>query len=185
MLTELYRSGKVKDDTLGVLAKSIICARVGCLATGPIVTIAGATIQLVESLSTPSTLQKPQRQPQQQKPQKQPPSQKIVEKEEKIGEKKSDKARVDWDFITSLVAKEARIDTSRAELILSTCFNYLSIYPSVGIFRLIEDISRMSKAESTVVKTVVEILRSLDVVEVKEEGVVNLKKIIKKRDLPL
>ncbi len=187
MLTELYRSGKVREDTLGVLAKSIICRQTGCLATGPVVTFAGATIQLVEALSmqTAQKPQKPQRQPQPQKPQRQLPPSRIDEQREKKEDVKSERVEVDWSFVTSLVAKEARIDTSRAEQILSTCFNYLSIYPSVGIFRFIEDVARMSKTEPNVVKTTVDILRSLDFIEVREEGVVNLKKVVKKVDLPL
>lgn len=85
----------------------------------------------------------------------------------------------------SLLSREAKIDRAKAEDILNALANYLSIYPSVGVLRLVEDISRISKTENRVVKTALEILRSLDYVDIKEEGVVNLKKALRSGEIPL
>jgi hypothetical protein len=53
------------------------------------------------------------------------------------------------------------------------------------VLRFIDDVARMSKADQRTVRTALEILRSSDVVEMREEGVVNLKRAVRREGLPL
>jgi Mn-dependent DtxR family transcriptional regulator len=85
----------------------------------------------------------------------------------------------------SLLAEETKIERTKAESILNTIFNYLATYPSAGVLRFIDDVARMSKADQRTVRTALEILRSSDVVEMREEGVVNLKRAVRREGLPL
>ncbi len=85
----------------------------------------------------------------------------------------------------SLLAEETKIERTKAESILNTIFNYLTTYPSAGVLRFIDDVARMSKADQRTVRTALEILRSSDVVEMREEGVVNLKRAVRREGLPL
>jgi len=80
------------------------------------------------------------------------------------------------DELSTLVAKEAKIDAAAARIVLSNILSYLSAYPSVGILRLIDDIAKKTKADTRVVKAAIEALRSIDVIEVIDNAVVNLKK---------
>ncbi|MGB9706064.1 MAG: hypothetical protein ACPL3C_11490, partial [Pyrobaculum sp.] len=90
-----------------------------------------------------------------------------------------------WDTLATLLANEAKIDKSKAESVLDVVANYLAVYPSVGVIRLIEDVTRIAKADQRAVRAAIEILRSADVIELKEEGVVNLKKPLKRGEIPL
>ncbi|MFN3803647.1 MAG: hypothetical protein ACK4SY_01165 [Pyrobaculum sp.] len=191
MLTELYKGGKIRQETLGVLAKTVICAKLGCLVTGPEVVLENTVLQLAEALTAPPKPPKATRQPP--PPPKPPPHSpqeppKSVEKkvttlrQETLLEVRRD---TQWDFLVSLLVEEVKIDPPKADSLLTAFFNYMSIYPSVGVFRLIEDLSRITKMEPNVVKTAVEILRSTDLIEVREDGVVNIKKVIKKGEIPL
>ncbi|MEM0468334.1 MAG: hypothetical protein QXT27_03960 [Pyrobaculum sp.] len=198
MLTELYRTGKIKQEALGVLAKTIICIKTGCLASGPEVEFLGSTIQLAESITLSpkvqktSAQQKQAQQPQAPREKKHPqevkpkPTQPQVRHETiQTPSKQPDIQQRSWESLVSLLSREAKIDRAKAEDILNAVANYLSIYPSVGVLRLVEDISRISKTENRVVKTALEILRSLDYVDIKEEGVVNLKKALRSGEIPL
>ncbi|MEM1931996.1 MAG: hypothetical protein QXK71_00455 [Pyrobaculum sp.] len=198
MLTELYRTGKIKQEALGVLAKTIICIKTGCLASGPEVEFLGSTIQLAESITLSPKVQKTSaqlkqaQQPQAPREKKQPqevkpkPTQPQVRHETiQTPSKQPDIQQRSWESLVSLLSREAKIDRAKAEDILNAVANYLSIYPSVGVLRLVEDISRISKTENRVVKTALEILRSLDYVDIKEEGVVNLKKALRSGEIPL
>jgi hypothetical protein len=198
VLTELYRTGKIKQEALGVLAKTIICIKTGCLASGPEVEFLGSTIQLAESITLSPKVQKTSaqlkqaQQPQAPREKKQPqevkpkPTQPQVRHETiQTPSKQPDIQQRSWESLVSLLSREAKIDRAKAEDILNAVANYLSIYPSVGVLRLVEDISRISKTENRVVKTALEILRSLDYVDIKEEGVVNLKKALRSGEIPL
>ncbi|MEM0369478.1 MAG: hypothetical protein QXT46_00290 [Pyrobaculum sp.] len=198
MLTELYRTGKIKQEALGVLAKTIICIKTGCLASGPEVEFLGSTIQLAESITLSPKVQKTSaqlkqaQQPQAPREKKHPqevkpkPTQPQVRHETiQTPSKQPDIQQRSWESLVSLLSREAKIDRAKAEDILNALANYLSIYPSVGVLRLVEDISRISKTENRVVKTALEILRSLDYVDIKEEGVVNLKKALRSGEIPL
>lgn len=197
MITELYRSGKVKHDALGVLAKTVICIKVGCLPTGPEVAFAGITLQLAETISqTAPKISKPAKTQQiakevkpaerpakkrEEKPPPQPPQPPVPPPPPPAPKKEETR----WDVLVSLLAQELKSDAARAESILTSLVNYLSVYPSVGVIRLIEDISRISKADQRSIKIALDVLRSAEIIEIKENGVVNLKKQIKKGEIPI
>ena len=218
MISELYKAGKVKEDLLGTLAKTIICAKTGCLATGPEVVFGNVVLQLAESIilapkpqTSASTKQRPTTKTEQraqrptaakteqneQKPATPPPVAKVETEKKEAKEpppqtetKKplpTGEARpgVRWEELVSILAREAKVDGERADAVLAGILDYLSVYPSVGVLRLIEDVARKAKADPRVVRTALEILRGIDVVEMKEEGVVNLKKLVKRGGTPL
>jgi len=218
VISELYKAGKVKEDLLGTLAKTIICAKTGCLATGPEVVFGNVVLQLAESIilapkpqtgastkqrPTTKTEQKTQRptaakaEQKEQKPAAPPPVAKVEteKKEEKKPPPQTETKKplptaearpgVRWEELVSILAREAKVDGERADAVLATVLDYLSVYPSVGVLRLIEDVARKAKADPRVVRTALEILRGIDVVEMKEEGVVNLKKLVKRGGTPL
>jgi len=218
VISELYKARKVKEDLLGTLAKTIICAKTGCLATGPEVVFGNAVLQLAESIIlTPKpqasvsvkqrpiakTEQKEQKpavakaEQKEQKPAAAPPS--VAKVETKKEEKKPSpqletkrttptgeaKLEAKWEELVSILAREAKVDGEKANAVLTTILDYLSVYPSVGVLRLIEDVARKAKADPRVVRTALEILRGIDVVEMKEEGVINLRKLMKRGETPL
>jgi len=78
--------------------------------------------------------------------------------------------------LARFVARDAKSDVNTARLVLSSVLSYLSAYPSVGILRLIDDIAKKTKADQRVIKTAIEALRGIDVVEIVDDVVVNLKK---------
>lgn len=78
--------------------------------------------------------------------------------------------------LASFVARDAKSDVKTATLVLSSVLSYLSAYPSVGILRLIDDIAKKTKADQRVIKTAIEALRGIDVVEIVDDVVVNLKR---------
>jgi len=80
------------------------------------------------------------------------------------------------DAMSRLVAQEAKADVATARVVLSSVLSYLSAYPSVGILRLIDDIAKKTKADQRVIKVAIEALRSIDIIEVVDDAVVNLKK---------
>jgi len=218
VISELYKAGKVKEDLLGTLAKTIICAKTGCLATGPEVVFGNVVLQLAESIilapkpqtsasakqrPTAKTEQRAQRptaakaKQKEQKPAapppvakaetekkeaKEPPPQTETERPLPTGEAK---LGVRWEELVSILAREAKVDGEKADAVLASILDYLSVYPSVGVLRLIDDVARKAKADPRVVRTALEILRGVDVVEMKEEGVVNLKKFVKRGGTPL
>ncbi|MEZ0319607.1 MAG: hypothetical protein ABWK05_06420 [Pyrobaculum sp.] len=200
MLSELYKSGKIKQDALGVLAKTVICIKTGCLATGQDVLIGNVTLQLAEAIVIAPRSPKPQsrepvkRQAPQKAPQEKKTSKPVQEaakppkteppREEQRGREPT-KAETQWGGLVSLLSNEAKVDAQKADLVLTSLLNYLSVYPSVGVIRLVEDVSRLAKTDQRVVRTALEILRSAEVVDLREEGVVNLKKRIKKGEIPL
>lgn len=203
MISELYKAGKAKQEALGVLAKTVICAKTGCLASGPEVVVGNVTLQLTDAVApaprpkpAKETRQeklpprqpqpKPEKPPSPQPPKPQGPSRTTSSKEpqkKEVGEAKKEEAS--WDRLVSLLAEETKIERTKAESILNTIFNYLATYPSAGVLRFIDDVARMSKADQRTVRTALEILRSSDVVEMREEGVVNLKRAVRREGLPL
>ncbi|ABL87985.1 conserved hypothetical protein [Pyrobaculum islandicum DSM 4184] len=204
MLSELYKAGKIKQETLGVLAKTIICIKIGCLPSGPEVIFGNVVLQLAESLSTSKSKQAQPKALKQERTLQQPKLEnlkssrvqvqlesdksKSVESKEPKSETKVElvkEERISLDKLTTLLAEEAKIDKAKADSVINTLFNYLSVYPSVGVLRLIEDIARMTKVEGRVVRAALEILRSADLIDLKEEGVVNLKRQIRRGELPL
>jgi leucyl aminopeptidase len=207
VISELYRAGKVRQDALGVLAKTVICAKTGCLASGPEVFVGNVTLQLTDAIaqvSRPKVVKEsrqekllPRQQPKLEKPpalqipKRQEVAEKAVVKKEaegsqkEVGEKETRREEASWDRLVTLVAEEAKIDKTKAESILNAILNYLATYPSTGILRLIDDIARISKADHKAVRIALETLRSSDVIEMKEEGVVNLKRLIKRGELSL
>jgi len=219
VISELYKAGKVKEDLLGILAKTIICAKTGCLATGPEVVFGNVVLQLAESIilapkpqTGASTKQRPTAKTEQRaqrptaakaeqkelKPTAVPPPVAKVEAEKKEAKEPppqtetkrplpTGEARpgVRWEELVSILAREAKVDGERADAVLAGILDYLSVYPSVGVLRLIDDVARKAKADPRVVRTALEILRGIDVVEMKEEGVVNLKKLVKRGGTPL
>ncbi len=200
MISELYKAGKAKQEALGVLAKTVICVKTGCLASGPEVVVGNITLQLTDAVA-PAPRPKPAKETRQEKlpprqpqpkpekpPSPQPPKPsgttplKEPQKKE-VGEAK--KEETSWDRLVSLLAEETKIERTKAESILNTIFNYLATYPSAGVLRFIDDVARMSKADQRTVRTALEILRSSDVVALTEEGVVNLKRAVRREGLPL
>jgi hypothetical protein len=205
VISELYKAGKTKQEALGVLAKTVICAKTGCLASGPEVVVGNVTLQLTDAVA-PAPRPKPAKETRQEKlpfrqpqpkpekpPSPQPPKPQVPpgttplkepQRETKeVGEAKKEEAS--WDRLVSLLAEETKIERTKAESILNTIFNYLATYPSAGVLRFIDDVARMSKADQRTVRTALEILRSSDVVEMREEGVVNLKRAVRREGLPL
>jgi hypothetical protein len=200
VISELYKAGKAKQEALGVLAKTVICVKTGCLASGPEVVVGNITLQLTDAVA-PAPRPKPAKETRQEKlpprqpqpkpekpPSPQPPKPsgttplKEPQKKE-VGEAK--KEETSWDRLVSLLAEETKIERTKAESILNTIFNYLATYPSAGVLRFIDDVARMSKADQRTVRTALEILRSSDVVALTEEGVVNLKRAVRREGLPL
>jgi len=265
-ISELYKAGKVKEDQLGVLAKAVICAKLGCSTSGQEVVFGSHVLRLTDSL--PPHTQKPQ--VQQSRPSAAGAS---ARGERPVAEPKRDvhsaqkskqersaattvrdrgtliggatkagaaaegcavqpaaqrpaadqklqsgakaqplfppKAQQDREAaappttaqkhapssvqsatrqepplivdrqrleeLARLVAREAKIDVTNALTVLSSIVNYLSAYPSVGILRLIDDIAKKTKANQRVVKVAIEALRGIDVVEIVNNAVVNLK----------
>jgi len=205
VISELYKAGKAKPEALGVLAKTVICAKTGCLASGPEVVIGNVTLQLTDAVA-PAPKPKPAKEirqeklpfrqpqpkpekppsPQPPKPQETPGKSPLKEPQKETKEvREAKKEEANWDRLVSLLAEEAKIERTKAESVLNAIFNYLATYPSVGVLRLVDDVARMSKADQRTVRTALEILRSSDVVEMKEEGVVNLKRAIRREGLPL
>ncbi len=203
MISELYKAGKAKQEALGVLAKTVICAKTGCLASGPEVVVGNVTLQLTDAVA-PAPRPKPAKETRQEKlpprqpqpkpekpPSPQPPKPQVLSgttplkepQKKEVGEAK--KEETSWDRLVSLLAEETKIERTKAESILNTIFNYLATYPSAGVLRFIDDVARMSKADQRTVRTALEILRSSDVVEMREEGVVNLKRAVRREGLPL
>jgi type IV secretory pathway VirB10-like protein len=196
----MYKAGKAKQEALGVLAKTVICAKTGCLASGPEVVVGKVTLQLTDAVA-PAPRPKPAKETRQEKlpprqpqpkpekppspqPPKPPGTTPLKEPQKKeVGEAKKEEAS--WDRLVSLLAEETKIERTKAESILNTIFNYLATYPSAGVLRFIDDVVRMSKADQRTVRTALEILRSSDVVEIREEGVVNLKRAVRREGLPL
>jgi len=207
VISELYRAGKVRQEALGVLAKTVICAKTGCLASGPEVVVGSVTLQLTDTIAqaprpkvTKETRQeklltrqqpKLEKPPAPQIPKGQEVAEKAVVKEEaetpqkEVREKEAKREETSWDRLVSLIAEEAKIEKTKAESILNTILNYLATYPSTGVLRLIDDVSRISKADRKAVRIALETLRSSDVIEMREEGVVNLKQLIKRGELSL
>jgi len=202
VLSELYKSGKIRKEALGVLANTIICIKTGCLASGPEAVFGNTVIQLAETITLapqrraaqkeakqtkPATTRKQTQLTQSKQTQKQEATQQParVEKpaQQQVTQKEED--RTSYDMLVALLANEAKVDKTKAEAVFEAITNYLAVYPSTGVIRLIEDVSRISKAEPRVVRTALEILRSADVVELREEGVVNLKKLVKRGGIPL
>jgi hypothetical protein len=203
VISELYKAGKAKQEALGVLAKTVICAKTGCLASGPEVVVGNVTLQLTDAVApaprpkpAKETRQeklpprqpqpKPEKPPSPQPPKPQGPSRTTSSKEpqkKEVGEAKNEEAS--WDRLVSLLAEETKIERTKAESILNIIFNYLATYPSAGVLRFIDDVARMSKADQRTVRTALEILRSSDIVEMREEGVVNLKRAVRREGLPL
>jgi len=209
VISELYRAGKVRQEALGVLAKTVICAKTGCLASGPEVVVGGVTLQLTDTIAQaprPKVI-KETREARQEKLTRQQPklerplapqmpkvqevAEKTVVKEEaetpqkEVKGKETRREEASWDRLVSLIAEEAKIEKTKAESILNAILNYLATYPSTGVLRLIDDVSRISKADHKAVRIALETLRSSDVIEMREEGVVNLKQLIKRGELPL
>jgi hypothetical protein len=203
VISELYKAGKAKQEALGVLAKTVICAKTGCLASGPEVVVGNVTLQLTDAVA-PAPRPKPAKETRQEKlpprqpqpkpekpPSPQPPKPQVLSgttplkepQKKEVGEAK--KEETSWDRLVSLLAEETKIERTKAESILNTIFNYLATYPSAGVLRFIDDVARMSKADQRTVRTALEILRSSDVVEMREEGVVNLKRAVRREGLPL
>ena len=208
MISELYRAGKVRQEALGVLAKTVICANTGGLASGPEVVVGNVTLQLTDAIaqvSRPKVVKEsrqekllPRQRPKLEKPPappQVPKGQEVAEKavvkkeaevpQKDVVEKETRREETGWDRLVTLVAEEAKIDTTKAESILNAILNYLATYPSTGILRLIDDIARISKANHKAVRIALETLRSSDVIEMREEGVVNLKRLIKRGELSL
>jgi hypothetical protein len=210
VISELYRAGKVKQEALGVLAKTVICAKTGCLASGPEVVVGGVTLQLTDTIAqaprpkvikeTRETRQEKlltRQQPKLEKPlaPQMPKVQEVAEKtvvkeeaetpQKEVKGKETRREEASWDRLVSLIAEEAKIEKTKAESILNAILNYLATYPSTGVLRLIDDVSRISKADHKAVRIALETLRSSDVIEMREEGVVNLKQLIKRGELPL
>jgi len=80
------------------------------------------------------------------------------------------------DGLAEFVAKEAKVDVAVARAVLTGIVSYLSVYPSVGILRLIDDIVKKTKADQRVVRLAIEALRGIDYVDVVDGAVVNLKR---------
>jgi len=74
------------------------------------------------------------------------------------------------------VAKDAKTDVAVARTVLTSIVSYLSVYPSVGILRLIDDVAKKTKADRRVIMIAIDALRSIGTVEVIDGAVVNLKK---------
>ncbi|AFA39568.1 MAG: hypothetical protein QW677_06950 [Pyrobaculum sp.] len=204
MLSELYKAGKIRPEALGVLAKTIICIKTGCLATGPEVALGDVKIQLAEVIAIA-----PQPRPQAQKPrpqqrvaqplaakpqapkqkqEKPPPAQTTSKEPPKTEREEKQEAKSvapGWEALVALLANDAKIDKAKAEAVLEAVSSYLAVYPSVGVIRLVEDVARIAKTDQKTVRTALEILRSADAIELREEGVVNLKKLFKKGEIPL
>jgi outer membrane biosynthesis protein TonB len=72
VISELYKAGKAKQEALGVLAKTVICAKTGCLASGPEVVVGNVTLQLTDAVA-PAPRPKPAKETRQEKlPPRQP-----------------------------------------------------------------------------------------------------------------
>jgi hypothetical protein len=191
---------------LGVLAKTVICAKTGCLASGPEVVVGGVTLQLTDTIAQaprPKVIKETRQekltrqQPKLEKPlaPQMPKGQEVAEKtvvkeeaerlQKEVKGKETRREEASWDRLVSLIAEEAKIEKAKAESILNAILNYLATYPSTGVLRLIDDVSRISKADHKAVRIALETLRSSDVIEMREEGVVNLKQLIKRGELPL
>jgi hypothetical protein len=207
VISELYRAGKVRQEALGVLAKTVICAKTGCLASGPEVVVGGVTLQLTDTIAQaprPKVIKETRQeklltrqQPKLEKPlaPQMPKVREVAEKtvvkeeaerpQKEVKRKETRREEASWDRLVSLIAEEAKIEKTKAESILNAVLNYLATYPSTGVLRLIDDVSRISKADHKAVRIALETLRSSDVIEMREEGVVNLKQLIKRGELPL
>ncbi|MFB6490994.1 MAG: hypothetical protein TU35_007100 [Thermoproteus sp. AZ2] len=93
---------------------------------------------------------------------------------------------VSIDDLAEAAAQHLSVDVGRARQLLSAALGYLASYPSVGLLRFIEDVSRLAKADPDSIKKLLNVLRSAEVVELHELGVVNLKKRIEvKRETKL
>jgi len=87
--------------------------------------------------------------------------------------------RIDYSRLEELaksVAKDAKTDAAVARAVLTSIVHYLSVYPSVGILRLIDDIARKTKADRRVIGIAIDALRSIGAIEVVDGAVVNLKR---------
>lgn len=228
MLSEAVRSGRVADERLGVLAKTILCIRQGCIATGPEVEIGGTTIQLAEGYPTqPAARQKPQARqappvaraeakrgpkiemnaaqaqvgkasasrqetkvegpkpsPHPSQPEERPRENPRPKEEARPGEAGSQGPDLLSRLVDALTAG-AKVDRRVAEEALAKILEYLSIYPSVGIVRLVEDVSRSGKFDKRLLRTALEVLHSAEVVEIKDVGVVNLRRQVGGGYIPL
>jgi hypothetical protein len=188
------------------LAKTVICAKTGCLASGPEAVFGNITLQITETIalapkprptavrqekSTTRQQLKPERSiahqpPRRQEASEKPPVREIKEPQKAVDEfKEARREETSWEKLVSLLVEEARVERTKAEAVLNAIVNYLTSYPSVGVLRLVDDVTRISKTDQKTVRAALEILRSSDVVEIKEEGVVNLRQAIKRGELPL
>jgi len=78
--------------------------------------------------------------------------------------------------LAKAVAREAKADVAAASAVLSSIMDYLAVYPSVGILRLIDDIAKKTKADPRLIRVAIDALRGVDAIEVVDGAVVNLKK---------
>jgi hypothetical protein len=227
VLYKLYLSGRIKQDALGVLARTIVCIRQGCAASGPEAVFGSVVLQLAETIAgnierRPAAARRARAKArrlsefigagggqERQRPEpaagarpetarEGPAVQTQRAPQERAGEGAASPAgrqeqrpdagaaaRDGRGVLVSLLASEARVDESSAKSLLSTVLNYLAAYPSVGIIRFVEDVSRLARADARVVRTALEILCSRDIVEIREEGVVNLKRPVRPEGLLL
>lgn len=206
MLSEAVRSGRVAADRLGVLARTILCIRHGCIATGPEAEVGGAVVQLAENYVPQATGRQGARQarPAQQRPvrpearqaARAPPRPATRETSERPAAPPTQQAPPEGrdegggsgDLYARLVealAAEAKVDRGLAGEVIAKVLEYLSVYHSVGVIRLLEDLSRGGKVDARLLKTALDVLRSSDVVEIKDVGVVNLKRQVGGRYIPL
>lgn len=94
--------------------------------------------------------------------------------------------QIDRARLVESIAEATGLGPTDAERVLSSVMTYLSNYPSVGILRFLDDIRRSAKVDPDIIKRILNVLRSYDVVELHELGVVNLKKSLEiKRETKL
>jgi len=284
-LSELYQKGEIREDQLGILAKAVICAKLGCRTNGQEAVFGSHVLQLADSLpprreqgpvkgaqqtrsapaaakaaaeaptarrdavqntqaarpSTPQPMQRPTVKPADQRLIERTSLAKSVKSAEAVGERRPGQTNVQkatkvsplfpsedrvqprpsattqksvaqlqreanpstatqkpatpspstsekreaqigiidqsrLDELSKSVAKEAKADVAMVRVVLTNILNYLNAYPSVGILRLIDDVTRKTKADPRVIKVAIEILRDIDIIEVVDGVVVNLKK---------
>ncbi|MGC9118166.1 MAG: hypothetical protein ACP5I3_04140 [Thermoproteus sp.] len=94
--------------------------------------------------------------------------------------------KIDLAYLAETASDVLGLDAREARRLLEAVLLYLSNYPSVGLLRFFEDLRRATKADPDTLKKVLNILRSYDIVELHELGVVNLKKRVElKRETKL
>lgn len=88
---------------------------------------------------------------------------------------------VDVESLVRIASGAIGVGPAETKRAVEAALSYLSTYPSVGILRFLEDVKKIAKVDPEVLRRLLNIMRALDIVELHEVGVVNLKKKIEVR----